>query len=110
MAGRKRKNEETAEEVSPEKRVEMEDLPEKKTETEDQRIELSKEGSKSSPVPETTGIPELPKANEEQETRNGASISDEFNSLLQESDEEVECLSFSKWNVCCFPANSRTLH
>ena len=130
MAGRKRKSEEKVEEVMPEKRVEMEVLPEKraetenlpeknvemeilpetKTKTEDQRIELSKEYNKSSPVSETTGIPELPEANEEQETRNGASISDEFNSLLQESDEDVECLSFSKWSVCCFPVYSRTLH
>ena len=96
-------------EVLPEKNVEMEILPETKTKTEDQTIELSKEYNKSSPVSETTGIPELPEANEEQETRNGASISDEFNSLLQESDEDVECLSFSKWSVCCFPVYSRTL-
>ena len=71
MAGRKRKSEEKVEEVMPGKRVEMEVLPEKrveteslsetKTKTEDQTIELSKEYNKSSPVSETTGIPELPK-------------------------------------------------
>lgn len=87
----------------PEKRVETESLPEKEVETEDQRIEMSKEGSESSPVPEATDVSDLPEANEEQETRNGASISDEFNALLKESDEEMECLSFSKWSVCCFP-------